>query len=151
MTIPSPLLASCWDVPLRLALATIFVGHGCRKLFGWFGGHDYQETPKALQQLGEKPTQMLMTLAGGAQLLGALLVFFGFQTRFGATLLFAEVFIGIPLAHLEHGFFLNWKNEQDKGNGIEYNIAIMGLALSLVLAGAGPFSLDAVLLGGVFR
>ena len=147
MTMPD-LLASFWDVPLRVSLGAIFIGHGCRKLFGWFGGHDYQETPKQLQRLGEKMTQVLMTLAGSAQLLGAFLVLFGLWTRLGASLLFAEVFIGIPLAHLEHGFFLNWKNLPGKGNGIEYNIAIMGLTLSLMLAGAGPFSLDVALFGG---
>ncbi len=92
-----------------------------------------------------------MTMAGGAQLLGALFLFFGLWTRLGAALLFSEVLIGIPLAHLEHGFFLNWKNLPDKGNGIEYNIAILGLTLSLLLTGAGPLSIDAVLQGGSFR
>lgn len=143
------LLASFWDVPLSLALCAIFMGHGCRKLFGWFGGRDYQETPKMLQQLGPTTAHLLMILAGSAQLLGALLVLLGFWTRFGATLLFAEVLIGIPLAHLEHGFFLNWLNQPGKVNGIEYNIAIMGLALSLMLAGAGPLSLDMFLRGGL--
>jgi putative oxidoreductase len=136
-----------WDVPIRMALGAIFIAHGCRKLFGWFGGRDYQETPKLLEQLGAKPAHLLMVMAGVAQLLGALLVLFGFWTRIGATLLFAEVLIGIPLAHLEHGFFLNWRDEPGKGNGIEYNVAIMGLALSLILAGAGPWSLDAFIRG----
>ena len=57
--------------------------------------------------------------------------------------------VGIPLAHLENGFFLNWKQLTDKGHGIEYNVAILGLTLSIMLAGSGPLSLDRLLAGAL--
>jgi hypothetical protein len=67
---PFSALPLFWDVPVRLALGAIFVAHGCRKLFGWFGGPDYQEMPKALQQLGSVWSTRILTIAGVAQLRG---------------------------------------------------------------------------------
>jgi putative oxidoreductase len=51
------------------------------------------------------------------------------------------------MAHLEHGFFMNWFDNQD-GEGFEYHILAAGIALTLVWAGAGRFSFDRALSQG---
>jgi len=46
--------------------------------------------------------------------------------------------------HIHNGFFMNWFGMQ-KGEGIEYFILIIGLALALVISGSGKLSVDNVI------
>jgi putative oxidoreductase len=45
------------------------------------------------------------------------------------------------MAHLDYGFFMNWFGAQ-KGEGFEYHLLVIGMALTLTIAGAGRFSVD---------
>jgi len=45
------------------------------------------------------------------------------------------------MVHLPHGFFMNWFGTQ-KGEGIEYFLLTIGMALALMIAGGGRASLD---------
>lgn len=40
--------------------------------------------------------------------------------------------------HVQHGFFFNWFGNQ-AGEGMEYFILIIGMALALVVGGAGKY------------
>jgi putative oxidoreductase len=51
------------------------------------------------------------------------------------------------MAHLEHGFFINWFNKEGAGHGIEYHILAVGLALALLIRGGGFLSVDRALSG----
>ena len=44
-------------------------------------------------------------------------------------------------AHLSNGFFMNWMGSQP-GEGIEYGLLAMVMAASLVVTGAGRWSID---------
>jgi putative oxidoreductase len=46
--------------------------------------------------------------------------------------------------HLDVGFFMNWFGVQ-KGEGFEYHLLALALALPLVVRGGGLFSVDGVL------
>ena len=48
------------------------------------------------------------------------------------------------MAHASNGFFMNWFGAQ-AGEGVEYHLLVIGLALSLVISGGGRFSLDGAL------
>ena len=79
-----------------------------------------------------------------AEFFGGLGVLFGALTRLAA-LGPAVIMVGaIFTVHLKSGFFLNWFNEPGRGHGIECNLAYLAMALSLVLTGAGPVSIDAL-------
>ena len=45
------------------------------------------------------------------------------------------------MVHLPHGFFMNWYGTQE-GEGFEYHILVVGLALASVFLGGGRFSVD---------
>ena len=76
--------------------------------------------------------------------IGALFVFIGFATRIAAFGILAN-FVGIILkVHLANGFFMNWAGNQ-KGEGIEYFILLIGLAVILLVTGGGKASVDAAL------
>ena len=64
----------------------------------------------------------------------------GFLTRpaaFGLAVFIATV---ISKAHWGHGFFL--ARRPGEGNGIEYTMALLLMALALVIGGGGAFSVD---------
>ena len=43
--------------------------------------------------------------------------------------------------HVQHGFFMNWFNQQ-KGEGFEYHVLVLGIALALLIKGGGMLSVD---------
>lgn len=48
--------------------------------------------------------------------------------------------------HLPNGFFMDWFGNQ-QGEGFEYHILAAGIALALLVKGAGALSLDRLLTG----
>ena len=46
------------------------------------------------------------------------------------------------LAHF--GFYMNWSGQQ-KGEGFEYHLLAIGLAVAVLVRGAGSFSVDGLL------
>ena len=55
------------------------------------------------------------------------------------------VMIGaIFMAHLHNGFFMNWYGNQ-QGEGVEYHLLAIALALAIVIGGSGAFSFDRML------
>lgn len=90
----------------------------------------------------------LAVLALLTEFLGGAFLVVGLFTRWGALFLAVEMVVAALLVHLKSGFFMNWTNAPNVGHGIEYNLALVGASLALVLAGGGRFSLDGVLARG---
>ena len=123
---------------LRLVLGVIFVAHGAQKLFGSFGGPGLKGTAGFLKQLGIKPPYPMAVLAALAEFIGGILVAVGFLTPLAALALIAVMVVAVLTVHLKNGFFA-------QNGGYEFNLALAGMALALLLAGAGTLSLDSVL------
>ena len=122
-----------WAIlPMRLAIGIIFFAHGGQKVFGWFGGHGLKATIEFFQQGGIPP--VLGYLAAFTELLGGLCIIIGFMTRYAALGLAIVMLVAIFHVHLKGGFFLP--------GGMEYCVALLGMALTLVFYGAGKPSLD---------
>lgn len=131
-------------LPIRLALGAIFIGHGGQKLFGWFGGYGPKGTIGYFQQaLGVPPA--LTVLAILAEFFGGVGVLLGFLTRPAATGIVAVMLVAIAKVHWSHGFFLNWELKPNRGHGYEMNLALIGMALALLIAGGGALSVDRLL------
>jgi putative oxidoreductase len=131
-------------LPIRLALGAIFIGHGGQKLFGWFGGYGPKGTVGYFQQaLGVPPA--LTVLAMLAEFFGGLGVLLGFLTRPAAAGIIVVMLVAVAKVHWGHGFFLNWELKPERGHGIEMNLALIGIALTLLIAGGGAFSVDRLL------
>jgi len=73
------------------------------------------------------------------ELLIALGVLFGFLSRFSAAAQILIMLGAIVKVHAANGFFLGAKP------GFEYNLALIGLLLPVVIAGPGRFSLARIL------
>ena len=132
-----------WSGPiLRLTLALVMFPHGAQKVLGWFGGYGLSASLDAFTtHMGIPAPIALLVFAG--ELLGPLLLVAGLGTRFAAGSL-ALIMTGALAVHWQHGFFMNWSGQQG-GEGFEFHLLAIGLALALAVSGAGRASLDRVL------
>ncbi len=127
---------------LRLALGVVMFPHGAQKLLGWFGGFGPAGTIGFFSSLGiPVPLGWLGILL---EFFGAILLVLGLGTRVVALGLIGMIGFAALTLHLKHGFFMNWSGEQ-AGEGIEYFILFMGIALALVVRGGGAWSVDRAL------
>jgi putative oxidoreductase len=123
---------------LRLVLGVIFIGHGAQKLFGSFGGPGLKGTAGFFEQLGIKPPYLMAVLAGLAEVVGGILVILGFLTPLATLALIVVMIVAVLTVHLKNGFFVT-------NGGYEFNLALAGMALTLLIVGAGAYSLDSAL------
>ena len=126
---------------IRIPLGLILMAHGSQKLLGMFGGQGLSGTFKTFEEkLGIPPIFTLLAII--AEFGGGFGVLTGFLTRLSATGISAVMFVAIYKVHWINGFFLNTASGVGHGHGIEYNIALLGMSLYLVIAGGGQWCLD---------
>lgn len=125
---------------LRLVLGFSILPHGLQKTLGLFGGYGFSGTMGYFTGTLGMPWIVAFLVIMGESL-GAISIILGFLTRFSAASIALIMFGAISMAHFQNGFFMNWSGEQ-KGEGFEYHILVIGISLALLLAGAGRWSLD---------
>jgi putative oxidoreductase len=129
---------------LRITLAVVIFPHGAQKVLGWFGGHGFKGTMKHFKDSGIPTGFALLAIA--AEFLGPLGFAVGLLTRVAAFGIACVMLVAIITVHWPHGFFINWYGNQ-KGEGIEYHLLVLGIAITLIIVGAGDWSLDGALAG----
>lgn len=127
---------------LRLSLGIMILPHGLQKTLGWFGGHGFQGTMGYLTNTVGAPWVFAL-LAILAESVGGVMLLAGLGTRVAA-LGVGAVMLVAAMQHRANGFFMNWFGNQ-KGEGIEFHLLAVGLALGLIALGGGKWSLDAQL------
>jgi putative oxidoreductase len=125
---------------LRFTLALILFPHGAQKTFGWFGGPGFSNEMQHFTEHMHLPV-WLGFLVIVIEFLAPLFFLAGLASRLWAIATMG-LFAGIIFtAHLEYGFFMNWFGNQ-KGEGFEYHLLVIGLCLALLVQGSGLFALD---------
>jgi putative oxidoreductase len=124
----------------RVALGLVMFPHGAQKLLGWFGGHGFSGTMGFFTgALGiPAPIALLVILA---ESLGAVALVLGLAGRLMAFGIAAVMVGAIFMAHLPHGFFMNWAGTA-AGEGIEYHLLAIALAAVVIVRGSGAASVD---------
>ena len=125
---------------LRVALGAIFFPHGAQKVLGWFGGYGFSGTMGFFTGMLHVPV-LFAVLAIAAEFLGSLALLAGLFTRVAALGIAATMAVAVIMVHSQHGFFMNWSGSQN-GEGIEYHLLAIGIALALVIQGGGKWALD---------
>jgi putative oxidoreductase len=126
---------------VRLGLGIVFFAHGTQKVFGWFGGHGLKGTINYFKQgLGVPPA--LGALAAFTEFLGGCAMIVGFLARPAALGLIVVMLVAVTKVHSKHGFFINFSMTPGKGHGIEFNLVLIAMALSILIGGAGILSID---------
>src|SRR5262245_2871774 len=133
--------ASVIQLLLRLTLAIVIFPHGAQKALGWFGGYGFKGTMGYFKQ--RFPT-LLAFLAITAEFLGPIGLALGLLTRVAAFGIACVMIVAVFSTHTPHGFFMNWYGNQ-KGEGFEFHLLAIGIALALILGGGGLWSVDAFL------
>ena len=83
----------------------------------------------------------LALLAICAEFFGGLGLIVGLLARVAAFGIAANMVVAIATAHYPFGFFMNWFGKQ-KGEGFEYHLLAIAMAVLVMMRGAGALSLD---------
>jgi len=125
---------------MRIMLGIVFFPHGAQKLLGWFGGYGFSGTMSFFTDKMGIPA-VLAFLAIMAESVGAVALIAGFLTRIAALGVGTNMVVAILMVHLPNGFFMNWTGNQ-KGEGFEFHLLAIALALALIIRGGGKWSID---------
>jgi len=128
------------NLVLRLLLGIVFFPHGAQKVFGWFGGHGFSGTMEAFTVKMGIPS-LFAFLAILAESGGSLALISGFLTRVAAFGIACNMVVAIFMVHLPNGFFMNWFGKQ-QGEGFEYHLLVIAIAIALMIKGGGRWSID---------
>jgi putative oxidoreductase len=128
---------------LRVLLGVVFFPHGAQKALGWFGGHGLEGTLNFFTTNMGVPL-VVAILVVAAEFLGAIGLIVGFLTRLAALGIAAVMAGAIWMVHLPNGFFMNWSGKQ-AGEGFEYHLLAIAIAIALMIKGGGLASIDRAL------
>lgn len=123
---------------LRATFGGFLTGHGAQKLFGWFGGPGQKGTAGWLESMGLKPGQVWATAAAASEFGGGALMMLGFLNPLGPVASLGSMGMATAKVHWGKPIWVS-------SGGAEFPITNMALALALMLAGPGKFSLDEAL------
>jgi putative oxidoreductase len=129
---------------VRVVLGVVFFAHGAQKVFGWFGGPGLRGVINYFRQSLGVPAPFTV-LAAFTECFGGLAMIVGLLVRPAAVGLILVMMVAIAKVHWRNGFFLNWSLEPGKGHGFEMNLALIGMALAVLIGGAGILSIDRVI------
>ena len=79
-----------------------------------------------------------------AEFLGGIGLIVGLLSRVAAFSIAVDMIVAVLLVHARNGLFMNWSGKQP-GEGVEYHLLAISMALVVVVRGAGAWSLDRVL------
>lgn len=125
---------------LRIALGVVLLAHGLQQTLGVLGGvgmsakldyyYNSYHIPKFIGFFGISIISI-----------GAVMLIIGFCSRIIA--FFSGIFLltAAVLVHIQNGIFMNWTG-QNSGEGFEYHILGIAIAVAIVIYGGGWLSVD---------
>jgi putative oxidoreductase len=128
---------------MRLILGVVFFLHGSQKLLGWFGGFGFSGTMNFFTSMLHIPAPFAV-LAICAEFFGGIGLILGLLARVAAFGIAVNMVVAVLMVHFGNGPFMNWYGNQ-KGEGYEYHLLALALAIPIIIRGAGAFSVDGAL------
>lgn len=126
---------------IRAALGVVMFPHGAQKMLGWFGGYGWSGTMGWLTGSMHFPT-LFAALAILAEFLGSLGLITGLLGRVAAFGILCNMVVAVWAIHSKVGFFMNWNLVAGQGEGYEFHILVMAMALLIIWKGSGAYSAD---------
>ena len=123
---------------LRLVAGIVFAAHGGQKLFVY----GFDGVAGGFAQMGIPMAAFTGPAVALVEFFGGLAIIVGLLTRLAAFGVAVTMLGALFLVHLKAGFFLP--------NGYEFVFTLLGIAATLMITGAGAYSIDARLAGRRF-
>jgi putative oxidoreductase len=118
---------------LRVVLGVTFILHGGQKLFVY--GLD--GVAGSFGQMGIPAAGFFGPFVAFVEFFGGIAITLGLLTRLAALGIGSTMVVAILTVHLKQGFF--------NPGGVEFPLSLLASAIALVIAGAGAYSVDAVI------
>ena len=128
---------------LRLVLGVVFFAHGAQKALGWFGGYGFSGTMGFFTNIMHIPAPLAF-VAICAEFLGGIGLLLGLLGRVAAFGIACNMLVAVLMVHWHFGLFANWAGNQ-KGEGIEFHLLALAIALAIMIKGSGALSIDRAL------
>ena len=123
---------------LRLALGAMIFPHGAQKMLGIWGGQNLTSLIVGFQKMGIPAYLTILVVI--FEFFGGIGLILGFVTRLWALGVGVIMAVAVYMVHWPL-WFMNW-NGQQKGEGIEFHLLAIAIAIALVLKGGGAYSVD---------
>ena len=120
---------------VRLGAGLVLAGHGAQKLFGWWGGPDFDFIVNGLAQGGYTPARFFAYLLGASELLGGLFLALGLLTPLASAAVIGVMFNAVVGVHWHSGVWA-------QNGGYELALLFGVAALAIGFTGPGRLSLD---------
>ena len=127
----------------RLTLGIVLFPHGAQKLLGLFNGYGFSGTMNFFTGTMNLPWIIGFFIIV-IEFFGPLFLIVGLASRIWAIAIIFLMIGIIVTSHLNNGFFMNWFGNQ-KGEGYEYHLLVIGLCLALFASGSGKYSLSNII------
>jgi putative oxidoreductase len=127
----------------RVVLGGLFFIHGSQITFGWFGGHGLNTTMNSFAEMGIPAPLFFLVIA--AEFAGGAALVIGLLARLDAFGIICVMIGAISKVHINNGLFMNWGNDPLRGEGYEYHLLAIALAVVILIKGAGALSIDRLL------
>ena len=132
-------------LPIRLLLGIGFVFHGYIKLFTSIGHENFL---RLLNEIGVPAAGFFSWLVGGVEFFGGIALLLGFFTTVTSILLLVDMLVAMFWVTLPNGFDVMHVTVLIEAGpkfgvpGLEINLLYIAGLLSLLLSGAGAYSID---------
>jgi putative oxidoreductase len=128
---------------IRLTIGLVLFPHGAQKMLGIFGGFGFNGTMGFFTGTLHLPW-LIGFLVIIIEFVGSLSLIAGIASRIWSAAIIILMTGIIFTSHLQNGFFINWLGNQ-KGEGFEYHLLVIGLSLATIVNGSGKYSLDGII------
>lgn len=124
---------------LRLTAAIVMWPHGAQKALGLFGGPGLAGAVAGMSGHLGLPA-IVVYLVVTVEFIGPVLLVLGVITRIAALGIAIDMACAAILAHAPNGFFMDFSGKH-AGEGVEFFILLVGIGLTLAIAGPGRIAL----------
>jgi putative oxidoreductase len=124
---------------IRLVVGVLIIGHGTRKLFGWFGGTGLRANAAVFESIGYRPGILAALAAGVCEAGAGVLLVLGLAPPLAGAML-AGSMLNAAAVQWANGLWF-----ADKG--AEYPLVLAAVGVGLAFTGPGRISVSDALYG----